>query len=136
MTAEVCEIRSNQEETDTRVIVYLCYASKLGYTSAVVRSPDTDIFFLLLYHASTIQLTIYGDIGTRKTGPKKRKLYNISELALSLGEPYCAALLGLYVFTGEDATSAFRGKGKIIPLKRLQCSQKYQETFRCVAAFI
>ena len=29
-------------------------------------------------------------------------------------------LLGLYVFTGEDVTSAFKGKGKGGPLKKLQ----------------
>ena len=131
-TTEVHEVRSNQEETDTRVIVYLHYAARLGYKAAVVRSPDTDIFFLLLYHAKDIELTVYGDIGAKS----KRKLYNITELASSLGAPYCTALLGLYVFTGEDATSAFRGKGKVDPLKKLQRSQHYQETFRFVLLFI
>ena len=101
-----------------------------------MRSPDTDIFFLLLYHASTIKLTVYGDIGIKRTGPKKRKLYNISKLPMSLADLYCSALLGFYVFTGEDATSAFRGKGKVTPLKKLQHSEKYQETFRCVVHFV
>ena len=108
------------------MIPYLHYAVKLGYTSAVVRSPDTDLFFLLLHHASNVKLNVYGDIGVRRG----RKLYNISELAHSYGEPYCEALLGLYVFTGEDTTSAFKGKGKVLPMKKMQRNPKFQETFR------
>ena len=108
------------------MIPYLHYAVKLGYTSAVVRSPDTDLFFLLLHHASNVKLNVYGDIGVRRG----RKLYNISELAHSYGEPYCEALLGLYVFTGEDTTSAFKGKGKVLPMKKMQGNQRFQEAFR------
>ena len=37
--------------TDTRVVLYLHYAAALGYKNAVVRTPDTDIFAILLYHA-------------------------------------------------------------------------------------
>jgi len=43
----------------------------------------------------------------------------VSELAERKGAEYCTAILGLYVFTGEDATSAFKGKGKVGPLKKL-----------------
>ena len=46
---EIEELKSNQEETDTRVVRYLNYAVKLGYKSAVVRTPDSDIFFILLH---------------------------------------------------------------------------------------
>ena len=66
---EVCElpeIYSNQEETDTRVVLYLHYAAALGYKSAVVRTPDTDIFVILLYHAHAIKLTVYLDTGSGK----------------------------------------------------------------------
>ena len=37
---EIQELLSNQEETDTRVVLYLKYAVKLGYKSAVVSMPD------------------------------------------------------------------------------------------------
>ena len=49
--SEVAEICSNQEETDTRVIVYMKYASSVGFKTIVVRSPDTDILVLLLHHS-------------------------------------------------------------------------------------
>ena len=43
-TCEIHQLPSDQEETDTRVVLYLHYTAKLGYKSAVVRTPDSDIF--------------------------------------------------------------------------------------------
>ena len=107
-------------------MLYLHYAAKVGYQAAVVRSPDTDIFFILLHHAHDIPLTIYLDIGTGKN----RKIVNVTEIADMKGNEFCTTILGLYVFTGEDVTSAFKGKGKLIPLKKLLGNPKYQEAFR------
>lgn len=98
---------------------------KLGYKSAVVRSPDTDIFFILLHYCSSIDLKIYLDNGTGK----KRRLIDVTTFAESLGPAYCTALLGYYVFSGEDCTSAFKGKGKVQPLKKLQKNPKFQQAF-------
>jgi len=103
------------------------YAVKLGYKSAVVRTPDSDIFFILLHHANSIHLSIYLDTGTGK----HRHLINVSELAEAKGPEHCTTILGLYVFTGEDVTSAFKGKGKVGPLKKLQSNPKYHAAFRC-----
>ena len=58
------------------------------------------------------------------------KILNISEQAESYGHGYSEALLGLHVFTGEDVTSAFKGKGKVLPLRKLQSNPKFHDTFR------
>ena len=109
---DVPTIYSDQEETDTTVVLYLHHAATLGYKNAVVRTPDTDIFVILLYHAHKIKLTVYLDTGSGKC----RQLINISELSESLGEDYnCGTLLGFYVFSVEDCTGAFKGKGKVGP---------------------
>ena len=123
---EIQSLRSNQEETDSRIIIYLHYAQSLGFKSAVVRTPDTDIFFILLLHAHDLTLTVYLDTGTGK----HRQLINISEMASELGKNWCSTLLGFYVYSGEDCTSAFKGKGKVAPLKKLQKNPKYHEAFR------
>ena len=39
------------------------------------------------------------------------------------------SLLGFYVFSGEDCISAFKGKDKVTPLKKLQKNPKYQRAF-------
>ncbi len=108
------------------MVLYLNHAVSLGFKSAVVRTPDTDIFVILLYHSHTINLTIYLDTGTGK----HRRIINVTELEESLGSEYCSTLLGYYVFSGEDCTSAFKGKGKVAPLKKLQKNPKYHNAFR------
>uniref|UniRef100_UPI00358EE7FF uncharacterized protein n=1 Tax=Myxine glutinosa TaxID=7769 RepID=UPI00358EE7FF len=122
---ELPTIYSNQEETDTRVVLYLHHAATIGYKNAVVRTPDTDILLILLHHAHNIKLTVYLDTGSGK----HRQLVNVSELAESLGEDYCATLLGYYVFSGEDCTSAFKGKGKVGPLKKLEKNPRFHKAF-------
>lgn len=126
MTNDLTGLASEQEETDTRIILYLLYAAQKGFKSAVVRSPDTDVFMIILYHADALPITVFLDTGTGKN----RQIINVSQLSESYGTAYCTALLGLYVFTGEDATSAFKGKGKAGPLKKLQSHPKYQVSFR------
>ena len=56
----------------------------------------------------------------------KRKLLNITKIATELGEQCCGALLGLHAFTGCDATSTFKGIGKLKPLKLMQKTSKYE----------
>ena len=86
---EIEELRSEQEETDTRTVLYLKYAAKFGYKSAVVRTPDTDIFLILLHLANNIPLTIYLDTETGK----HQKIINITELADTNGKDYCTTIL-------------------------------------------
>ena len=117
---EIHELCSDQEETDTRVVLYLKYAVTLGYKSAVVRTPDIDIFFILLHHAYSINLEIYLDTGAGK----HRQIVNVSEIAREKGKDYCTTVMGLCAFTGEDATSACKGKGKVGPLTKLNKNPK------------
>jgi len=48
---EIESLQSDQEETDTRVVLYWLYAQDMLYSTARVKTPDTDIFFILLHHA-------------------------------------------------------------------------------------
>ena len=63
---------------------------------------------------------------------KHQQIVNVTELGKSLGSDYCTALLGYYVFSSEDCTSAFKGKGKVAPLKKLQKNPKFNQAFRCI----
>ena len=126
---EIPEIDSTHEETDNRQILYLFYAKDKGYKYGVIRSPDSDSFFLTLYYAHRLKpLIVLLDIGSGE----HRKLLNISDIADDFGEEYCSTLLGYYIFTGEDTTSAFRGKGKVNPLKKLQKKPRFHSTFKAL----
>ena len=74
---EIHDLISNQEETDSRIVLYSVYAASKGYEYVRVRTPDSDIFWILLYHARHINTTIFYDTGF---GSKKR-LINVSTLA-------------------------------------------------------
>ena len=123
----------------TRVILYLNYAASQGYKSAVVRTPDTDLFFFslslslsislflsLLHYAQLINLKIILDIGSGE----HCQLIDISELSNSLGQEYCSTLLAYHVYSGKDCTSAFKGKGKLQGLKKPEGNPKYHFSFR------
>ena len=43
-----------QETTDSWVILYCEYARSNHYSNVIVKSPDSDIFFILLHHAQTM----------------------------------------------------------------------------------
>ena len=119
---DIPELASTQEETDTRVVLYCIFAKDKGYRYARVKTPDTDIFFILLNFALTIDgLIILFDTG--------KKLLNITQLAEMYTQQYCSALLGLHAFTKCDTTSAFKGKGKVKPIKLMQRIPKFQAMF-------
>ena len=44
-------------------------------------------------------------------------------------QPYCTALLAMYAFTKCGKTSAFRGIGKVKPIKLLLKMPRYQAAF-------
>jgi hypothetical protein len=52
---EIKSIESTQEETDSRVVLYCFYGKQQGYRHIGIRSPDTDIFFILLHYALELQ---------------------------------------------------------------------------------
>ena len=122
---EIFSLFSNQEESDTRFILYVNYAKTLGFKDVVIRSPDTDVFFILLYHACAIDIGIFLDTGSGK----KRMLIDVGAKAKEFGTEWCKVLLAMYVFTGEDCMSAFKGKGKVTPLKKLMKYPKFHKAF-------
>ena len=99
-------IESTQEETDSRVVLYCFNGKQQGYRNIIIRSPDADIFFILLHYALELQgVTILFDT---ETGNKKR-LIDITKLSQQYQQELCTALLSLHAFTCCDTTSACKG---------------------------
>ncbi|KAJ8349163.1 hypothetical protein AAFF_G00189180 [Aldrovandia affinis] len=120
------EICSNHEETDVRVIVYMQYIqTKMPHIRTVrVRAKDSDIFFILLFYARSSTVNIIFDMGDR--------LIDINQLAENYSQEHISALLALHAFTGADCTSAFKGKGKVRPMKILNQNSKFIQIFAAV----
>ena len=85
-------------------------------TSVIIRSPDTDVFLLLLVFVNSFSGPIYMDTGSAD----HRRIIDLGKIRADIGDDVCKALLGLHTFTGSDTTSAFMGKGKIRPFKIMQ----------------
>ncbi|KAK6184936.1 hypothetical protein SNE40_007284 [Patella caerulea] len=123
---EIPSLASTQEETDSRVILYCMYAKERGFRFVRVRSPDTDILYILLHYSSLLDgINIFYETGKGKL----KCCIDVTGLANFLGRNMCTALLALHAFTGSDSTSAFKGKGKLRGIKLLEKSQMYQESF-------
>ncbi|GFO45765.1 hypothetical protein PoB_007227000 [Plakobranchus ocellatus] len=92
------------------------YASQQPTTERViVRSPDADVFLLLLSFSDAISKLLIFDTSRRNN----RRQLNITDLAATILERLRDAIFGLHAFTGCDSTSCFAGKGKLKALKML-----------------
>ena len=101
------------------------HANIIRFTNAVMRSPNTDVFFIFLCHTCDMEITVFLDTGAGK----KSQLINVSEKAKEHGKEWCKILLGVYTFTGEDCVSGFKGKGKVTSLKKLMKYPKFHSAF-------
>ena len=111
---KIANLGSSQEETDTKVVLHMMYDVDNHHSSAIlVRSPDSDIFFIFLYYAAEVNATIILDTGHGNN----RRLLDLSALSTAYGQEYCEALLSLHAFTHCDTTSAFVHIGKVKPSK-------------------
>ena len=111
MATNVEALRFNQEEADNRIILH-CLDSNAIIT---VRSPDTDVFILLLHVTSSLEQTVLFDT---RTGDKRR-LINVKQVVGN----------ALYSFTGCDTISTFVRKGQLVPLKTLKRNKDFIDVF-------
>ena len=96
---ELTSLYSNQEETDSRVVLYCKYAYAHGNEHVRVHSPDTDIFFILIHHVvKTLPCTIYFDTGTGNN----KHLINITDLVADYTHESCTALTAVHAFSHCD----------------------------------
>ena len=101
----------------------IALAQQQDYNQVVIRSPVSDISHIFLHHADRLSIEVMFDTETRD----KRRMLNVTELAGELCAKYCDCILGLYVFTGEDTNCALKGKGKILPWKKVQKAPRFQQ---------
>ena len=94
-------------------------------TSIVIRSPDNDVFILLISYSHLVAQKLVFDTGSGNY----RRLINIHEVASSIGHNISLALPAFHAFTGCDTTSSFVRKGKKTPLKVMITNPSFIELF-------
>lgn len=123
---EVHELKSSQEEADTRLLLLAAHAGRDGYEAAVIVSEDTDVFVLCLAFQTRITCPLYQKCGTQT----RTKYVDIAKVVQAHGEEFCKALPGVHAFTGCDSVSAFAGRGKVSALQLVRHDKAFQETFQ------
>ncbi len=93
--AEVEELSCDHEEADTRMIAHARHASQV-YPNIIIRSPDTDVFFIALNACVDIDANIFFETGVGNG----RRIIALGTIRHSLGDQWCRSLLGLHAFTG------------------------------------
>ena len=76
-------LSSSQEEADTRIMLHCFHVATSCTSHLIVRSPDTDVFMLLLYYGNRIEPSVYFDTGFEN----KRRLMDMKCLIHKHGEP-------------------------------------------------
>ena len=101
------DLKSNQEEADTKVILHAIHTIKNSSHKVVIRSPsgDTDIIILALALINE-QHMVYMDYGNGK----RRKGFWLNNIILKENER--KVLISFHSFTGNDFVPAFFRKGK------------------------
>ena len=124
---EVEELNSTHEEADTKIILHCLHvAAKTSESSTItIRSPDTDVFVLLLRFAQRIEQSVFFDTGVGN----KRRLIDIRKVIAENGKKLCFLLPAVHAYTGCDTTSAFVKKGKLTALKLLRQQPEHLKAF-------
>ena len=122
------KLYSSQEEADTRIILHLLDISSSTSQdhNIIVRSPDTDVFVLLVKFSQQISQNVLFDTGTGN----RRHLVTVKKVAQDIGSDMCDSLPSLHSYTGCDTVSAFVRKGKLLPLRLLKKYPQFLETFK------
>ena len=94
---QIHELYSDHEEADTRLLLDANHASTSGYTHVSVKSPDTDVFVLLVAKENhlTSQIFVTGN-------NSKSRIIDITKITRSLDDDKCDSLIGLHAFTGLE----------------------------------
>ena len=118
--SSVPELKSTQEESDTRMFLHAHHAFSSGYSTVVIRFMDTDVFWLAL----GLLFSLPGQVLLMTGSKAKARVIDINKVAASLGQRVCMALIGLHAFTGCDAISAFSGNCKRKGLQLVRGSEE------------
>ena len=109
--AEVPMLVCCHEEVDTRIMFHLHHILAANNGESIpIRSFDTDVFILLIYHVSnhTTSSTVWMDFGLSSNNT--RIYINISQLVDHLPHDLIDAQSALHAFTGSDYTASMMTK--------------------------
>ena len=111
--SEVAGLASNQEESDTRMLLHMRYAADNGAKVIITQCEDTDVLVLMIHHRVSIPAEeLYFLTGRDGQHTRNSRCIPVHTLHSQLSEPLIKILLPVYCLSGCDTTSCFFGRGK------------------------
>ena len=99
------------EEADQKIVRHMIQCVRNGFRHVVIRTVDSDVIISLLayrHYAENFECEVYAWLAAGS----ESVYYDITKIALDLGEQTCKALPFFHAFTGCDITSSFFNQGK------------------------
>ena len=91
---EVFELQCDHEEADTRLLLHSKHAAE-SHDTIIVKTPDTDVFFLCIAMRRTIGKNLFVMAGTGN----RFRIIDTSAISNALGEELCSCLPGFHAFS-------------------------------------
>ena len=124
-TTEVVELECDHEEADTRLLLHAKHASDHGFSVVAIKSPDTDVFLLMVAMEQNFSADLYFVTGNQNHS----RIISLKKVCDKVGSEICNSIIGFHTFTGCDSVSSFHGKGKRKAWKVLSDNTKSKEAF-------
>ena len=105
------ELKSDQEEADSKMLVYCKYLLCHPLTRIILSSPDTDVLVICCYH-QTCCLTMLQEFWFKTGVANRRRYIPVHEISSNLGSSFTKMLPAFHTITGCDSVSSLNGVGK------------------------
>ena len=104
MVLDVLQLKSDQEEAATRMLLHAKHAHDEGFSEILIVSEDTDVLILGVFFSIEIPAIIY----QKRTMKSRIRIVNLSFIKDVLSTEVAYPLPALYAFTGCDSECLFR----------------------------
>ena len=105
---KVRHLQSDQEEADTKIILYAVDATSDGAMEIHIHSPDTDVFVLALRRYPGL----CGNVKFVTGKGRNHRAIKLEPIVQALEETRTAALPAFHALSGADNTGCFSGHGR------------------------
>ena len=99
------------------------HASDHGFSVVAIKSPDTDVFLLMVAMEQNFSADLYFETGNKN----QSRIISLKKVCNKVGSD--VLVIGFHAFTGCDSVSSFHGKGKQKAWKVLSDNTKSKEAF-------
>ena len=114
------KVSTRKDWHKSSTLLFIC--QRAGYKTVQVRTPDSDILFILLHYIRRLEGV---DVMFYTRSGNYRKLINIlTEVGRAYADECRSALLVLHAFCGCDSVSAFKGRCHVLQIKTLEKNVK------------